>query len=269
MNRKVIKPVFRWAGSKQKIVKNLISNFQRKKVYAEPFLGGGSVLLNLLPHKIYDVYIVNDINEAIIELYKNIQRNPLKVINELEKITQDYNACTDKESMYYNVRKEYNDNKNDYVLFWLLMKTGFNGLYRENKKGNYNVPFGKKDKIYFQSDEILKQHRLIQNVVFCSMEYMDFLKFILKQYKKHDLYVYGDPPYCGSQNYYREQFDNDKFALNMLTLKIICSVSDVDSVHSRRVYQRFRKVFVCNIKRSINTLHKVFKEEVLYILDYV
>lgn len=264
-----IKPIFRWAGSKRKLLKQLTKHFVKRKVFVEPFLGGGSVMLHLLECRDfdYDFYIVNDINVSIIELYKNIQNKPLETSESIEKIVKEYNdLCTldDKEKMYYKIRNLYNQEKTNHIYFWFLMKCGFNGLYRENKKGEYNVPFGKKEVIIFDSSEVVRQSRILQNVEFCNMDYQKFIVYILNKYKKHDLFVYGDPPYCKSQKYYKETFDNAEAARCFYNSGLLIAVSDTLSKESLHVYQKFKVKFVNKIKRSINQKSNLIVQEILF-----
>jgi len=120
---------FRWAGSKEKLTTTLFAEFLSADAYVEPFLGSGIVLFRLLQEKKYSRYIVNDINVSIISLYKAIQSDVQTVISNLEKIRDLYNNEEDKQALFYSSRSQFNTDKSNYTLFWLLQKAGFNGLY--------------------------------------------------------------------------------------------------------------------------------------------
>jgi DNA adenine methylase len=127
-----ISPFLRWAGGKQWLT-NLISKYLKtSNLYFEPFLGGGSLLFSFLPKKA----IVGDINQQLVDTYKVVKEYPHELIFELEHLTND-------ELTYYRLRKE--DNKNPILQaarFIFLNKTCWNGLYRVNRNGQFNVPFG-------------------------------------------------------------------------------------------------------------------------------
>lgn len=145
-----IKPFLKWAGGKTKLLpeirKHIPDNFGD---YHEPFVGGGAVFLDLLSRGILrgkKVYI-SDINENLINCYRVIQQDVQSLITELEK--QEYKNTKEQ---YYTNRKEFNrlkklnspeTNIQRASLFIYLNKTGFNGMYRENKSGEYNIPYGK------------------------------------------------------------------------------------------------------------------------------
>jgi DNA adenine methylase len=180
------KPIIKWVGGKTQIIDKVMDLFPNAIYnYHELFLGGGSVLLALL-QKIKDKKIIvngsinaYDINETLINLYKNIQTKPDEVLVEIKKIIDVYNgidgnsttvnrignslteATTSKESFYYWIRKQFNNfsqtNKNtpmgtSYFIF--LNKTCFRGIYREGPNG-FNVPYGN-----YKNPEIINEEHL-------------------------------------------------------------------------------------------------------------
>lgn len=254
---------FRWAGSKAKLTSELFVYFKENDTYIEPFLGSGVVLFRLIQDGKYKRYIVNDINQAIISFYKAVRDNPTSVVMKLNMICYIYNNILDmseKEEKYYSQRDVYNVFKSDWESFWLLMKTGFNGLYRENSKGKYNVPFGKKNKIKFDESQIFEISRLIKNVEFYSMDYKDFIELV-----KKDAFIYCDPPYVGSQQYSSTIFNNYELANYIHNLGMDVAVSDIDSIQSENVYKDFFKVQIKSTKRVINIASVQEVKEVLYI----
>jgi DNA adenine methylase len=169
----------------------------------------------------------------------------------------------EKAEKYYRIRDVYNTFKADWESFWFLMKTGFNGLYRENKKGHYNVPFGRKHKITFDENKIYKISDLIKNVSFYSMDYQEFLELVIKDADK--AFIYNDPPYVNSQKYTADNFDNYKLANYIRSLGMDAAISDVDSKSSNDVYKDFFKVQIKSTKRVINIASVQEVKEVLYI----
>lgn len=261
MVKRILSP-FRWAGSKAKLTSELFDKFKEADIYVEPFLGSGVVLFRLIQENRYKRYIVNDINVSIISFYKAIQKNVDLVIQGLNSMSDSYNKSNDKEALYYRVRTAFNQDKSNFFLFWLLMKAGFNGLYRENKKGHYNAPFGKKEKIKFDEEMILEIHKLIQNVEFYNMDYKDFYNMLNDDGSK---FCYNDPPYCNSQKYTAKGFDNYELADFLDTTKDFIAISDVDNEFSREVYGKFEQLFIKEQKRVINIKNITTKSEVLYV----
>jgi len=264
----MIKAPFRWAGSKAKITSELFNYFKDSDTYIEPFLGSGVVLFRLIQDRKYKRYIVNDINVAIIEFYKAIKDHPFSVISRLNHYKEHYNNLRSmdlKKQFYYNFyKKEYNQDKRQWEYFWILMKTGFNGLYRENKKGEYNVPFGYKEKITFSENEIRQISNLIQNVEFHCMDYQDFITKVNSEIIT-EMFIYNDPPYCNSQRYTKDDFSNQELAAYLKSLNIDVAISDVDNKASNEIYKDFFKVFVKDAKRVINIASIQQSRELLFI----
>jgi DNA adenine methylase len=257
----MISAPFRWAGSKAKVTSELYNHFKENNVYVEAFLGSGVVLFRLLELKRYKRYIVNDINVSVIEFYKAVKNDVNKVIHELEAIKKDYLASADKEAYYYQTRKEFNQNKRDYVRFWLLMKCGFNGLYRENSKGQYNVPFGKKDKITLDVEQLHIISKLIQDVEFYALDYQEFYKMLKLE---SDTMSYNDPPYCSSQQYTASKFNNNNLADFLIDKGFDVAISDIDTLESNSTYKSFNKRLIKEVKRVINIRNVESKQEVIY-----
>ncbi len=201
--KKVISSPFRWAGSKKKLLNEMLISFDsEKEIYIEPFLGSGIVLLNIINQKSYKRYYVNDINQNIIDFYKEIQMNLLDLIKELKIITHKYNefsSLKEKERFFYNKRERFNGRNisklEKSVLFWFLMKTCFNGVYRVNSHNEFNVPFGKKEKIVLDEDYFVKINELIQDVHFMCEPYEKFINQLNEFVNYDDCFIYMDPPY--------------------------------------------------------------------------
>ena len=137
-----IKPIIKWAGGKRRLLNEINLNLPSQNIldnietYIEPFLGGGSMLFNIVPKlpNVKKVY-VNDINERLINLYKNVKYNVNELVYILDKIDNDFNSLSDdklKEEYYYNIRKEFNEKSNYNTIknsaqFIFLNKYCFNG----------------------------------------------------------------------------------------------------------------------------------------------
>ena len=140
-----ISPVVKWAGGKRQLLNRIIERMpERYNNYFEPFVGGGAVLFGLQPN----TATVNDINGELINLYRTIREQPQQFITELAAI--DKVNCN--KEYYYTQRERYNEkikaNEHDpelAALFVWLNKHCFNGLYRVNKHGLFNVPYNNKD----------------------------------------------------------------------------------------------------------------------------
>lgn len=188
------KPFLKWVGGKSGLLSQLErfipSDFCR---YYEPFLGGGALFFRLRPSRAF----LNDINETLISTYRHIKENPEKVMASLKKLESQYfDADTKgKNKLYYDVRVRYNSNKvgslNRSVYLMFLNKTGYNGLYRENSTGGYNVPFGKyKKPAILGNGNIMAVHKLLKHT---ALTHKPFHQAV-KNAKKGD-FIYFDPPY--------------------------------------------------------------------------
>ena len=237
------RPIIKWVGGKSQILENVLNKFPKNiNVYHEIFLGGGSVLIGLLTYANKNLIKINkviayDLNETLINLYKNLQKNHIELINKLDEIIKDYNesnkddeeikanrkpknlteAKTSKESYYYWIRNNYNkmtqQEKNNYIgsaMFIFLNKTCFRGLYRTGPN-RFNVPYGHYNNPSIYDDDNIKEiSELIKNVEFVVS---DFSNSIIRAKKKDFLYL--DPPYLPEKetsfvSYNLEGFNIDK-----------------------------------------------------------
>ena len=209
MNKK-IKPFLKWAGGKTQllpvIMERLPQNIEEMNRYVEPFIGAGAVFFEFAKNNSFEEYIINDINEKLINLYLVIRDNVEELINELVAIRDEYFSFTemeDKEKYYYDKRKQFNDTKElntqMAALFIFLNKTCFNGLYRENSNGAFNVPFGKaKNPSMFEEEQL----REISNLLNIKDEQGNLrVKIYNKSFEElgeninEHTFVYFDPPY--------------------------------------------------------------------------
>lgn len=199
------KPFVKWAGGKTQllpeIAKAIPDEFcSQEFVYIEPFVGGGSVLFYLLrefPN--IKQAVINDINSDLINVYSVIQSNVNELIGILKKIEKEYHALDSntekKKEYYYSKRFAFNRrNENEIMqaaLFIFLNRTCFNGLYRVNKKNEFNVPWGSyKKPMICDEDNLQAVNKALQNVIILNS---DFEK-TLEHAEKNTLF-YLDPPY--------------------------------------------------------------------------
>lgn len=196
-----MKPIVKWAGGKSKLsieiekyLPKSIKEYKHINRYIEPFFGGGGFYFYLLNegYKVDDAIII-DKNNKLMNLYKNIANDFDIVKNHLDYLVNTFNESKDKENFYYNARNDFNkttDKTKQAVLFLFLNKTCYNGLFRENKKGMFNVPFGKYKKYSFYDLENIKSvSEALKNTKMILGDFKNFGKI-----EQNDLF-YFDPPY--------------------------------------------------------------------------
>ena len=187
------KPFVKWAGGKRQLLAELEKNFPKQfGTYFEPFLGGGAVLFDLLAKKPNIKCSVSDLNSDLVLAYVTIRDKLGRLIESLENHSKNYHK--DSTGYYYEVRKQEPKSQIEKVSRLLFLnKTCFNGLYRVNSKGKFNVPLGR-----YTNPNIVNRENLITASKFLQSEKIkiscrDF-ESILKDTKKGD-FVYFDPPY--------------------------------------------------------------------------
>ncbi len=187
------KPFVKWVGGKRQLMQELENNFPKQfGTYHEPFLGGGAVMFNLLSKEPRLFCNVSDFNSDLILAYVTIRDKLAKLIESLENHSKNYHK--DSVEYYYQVRKQEPKQQIEKVSRLLFLnKTCFNGLYRVNKKGQFNVPLGR----YTNPNIVNKENLIAVNKILQSKKIKiscrDF-EAVLGDAKKGDL-VYFDPPY--------------------------------------------------------------------------
>ena len=181
-----IKPFLRWAGGKRWLTNKLINILPENiETFYEPFLGSGSLFFKVFEKYGDDIsYELSDINKDLINTFIVVRDHP----NELcEKLG---NLKNTKEE-YYNIRGTSFNNKIDNAAkFIFLNRTSFNGIYRVNKKGIYNVPYGYKEyKILFDFENIFNCSKALKNVKILDRSFIKIKKI------KNNSFFYLDPPY--------------------------------------------------------------------------
>lgn len=173
-----MKPFVKWAGGKVKLLKQIEQRLPvdfckwENVTYVEPFVGGGSVLFYMLnSHKNISKAIINDINKVLIQTYLQIKTDPTVIITGLKSLSDEYNNLKSenaKREFYYRTRDLYNEHAFSYeqniIFFLFLNKTCYNGLYRENRSGEFNVPYGRYSSISFDKRNFFELQQALQNV---------------------------------------------------------------------------------------------------------
>jgi len=187
------KPFVKWAGGKRQLITSLEGHLPKKfNTYFEPFLGGGALLFHLLNQSPNLKCHVSDLNSDLILAYITIRDKVEQLIESLERHSGKY--FTDQQKYYYSVRESAPKNQIEKVSRLLFLnKTCFNGLYRVNSKGQFNVPLGK----YTNPSIVNKENLLVVSKILQSkniaIRCQDFAA-VLDEAKKDD-FVYFDPPY--------------------------------------------------------------------------
>lgn len=199
------KPVVKWAGGKGQmlnIIRQRIPNYTGK--YIEPFVGGGAVFFDQAPENA----VISDANSELINLYKVIANDPSDLIQALSVYKYD-------KDMYYRVRAQKPDKLGSVgaaARMIYLNKTGFNGLYRVNKKGEFNVPFGRyKNPKIVDSTNLYNASAVLKKATLISGDYLD----ILHKYAKPGDFIFLDPPYMPISEYSDfKRYTKDQFGLD-------------------------------------------------------
>jgi len=220
-------PFVKWAGGKGQLIEVLKSNLPDGmgttiKKYAEPFIGGGALLFALLNEYAFEEIYINDTNKELMNAFAVLKDSCNALIGELEIIQSEFEKLNmeERQTYYYEKRNVFNDlvlNEDNRVekaaLFIFLNKTCFNGLYRVNKAGKFNVPAGKyKNPLICDEENLRNISENLQNVIIRSCDYRD-----VEPFADCNTFVYFDPPYrplnatSGFTSYTEDQFnDNDQ-----------------------------------------------------------
>jgi DNA adenine methylase len=208
----VIKPILKWAGGKGQLLEQIAKHLPQELIegkidcYIEPFVGGGAVFFWVAQNFNIRKFYLSDINQELILLYRTIQKDVNSLIEELKKIENEYLILNEEKRKIYffNKRNNYNDFKNQIDLknferSWFtrsaeiifLNRTCFNGLFRVNKKGYFNVPFGNyKNPRICNTNNLILAAKLLQKA---TIQYSDFTQ--IQNLATPQTFVYFDPPY--------------------------------------------------------------------------
>jgi len=273
------KPFLKWAGGKTQLLSEITLKIpfgkNDKFTYIEPFVGSGAVffwVLNNFPN--INKVTINDINKDLIDSYISIKEDCEKLIQILQLCEQEYYKASEnkneKNKYYYEKRELFNSRTSNKTtqsaLLIFLNKTCFNGLYRVNKKNEFNVPIGSYTKPLICDKENIRAVNLaLKNVEILNLDFEETLK-----YAEKDTFFYFDPPYkplnktSSFNSYSKDTFDDaeqirlkrfcDK--LNGMNCKWILSNSDVkgENINCNFFDDLFEKYQISRVlaKRCIN-----------------
>ena len=209
MSNSSVAPFVKWAGGKRQLITQIRERMPEKyNDYYEPFIGGGAVIFDLLPANA----LINDINKALINTYRTICNEPDAFLKEVNRLDND--MWEDGKKYYYTIREHYNDKlmRSEYdvelaALFVFINKHCFNGLYRVNGKGLFNVPYNNSRRVSVDEDVIIATSEYLRGVTIIDGDFEQ----ACKNAKKGD-FVFIDSPYAplnptSFESYTKEGFD--------------------------------------------------------------
>ena len=262
MSNKNIAPFVKWAGGKRQLLERIVERMPQRYVnYFEPFIGGGAVLFGLQPENA----LINDINESLINTYKVIANSPKQFIECVKEI--DSKIGEDGKTYYYSLREHYNDKlmKDEFdielaALFVFINKHCFNGLYRVNGKGLFNVPYNNSKRESIDEESIMAVSDYLKNVTILSGDFE-----VACQGAGNGDFVFLDSPYAplnptSFESYTKEGFDIESHkrlakVFDKLTDRgCYCMLTNhntdfINSLYGNKGY----KIDVVSVKRMINS----------------
>lgn len=248
-----MRPLLKWAGGKRHIADELFKSFPsdwNSGRYFEPFIGGAAMYLHLMPVRAK----ISDLNFRLINFYKHIKLSHVTLLELIDELVFDFNSEAEgtKNDHYLQIRKRFNDSLPESLesaaLLYVINKLCFNGLYRENSKGGFNVPFGKRKKFPdFRHNDFFEISKILIDTEIVNQDFAD----AIVNASCGD-FVYFDPPYIpltttsSFTSYHSAGFGIDqqkKLATVMSELKnsgvkAICSNSDTHL--TREIYSAHR-----------------------------
>ena len=277
MSSSSIAPFVKWAGGKRQLLSQIRERMpENYNKYYEPFVGGGAVTFELLP----TCAVINDINRALINAYTNIKLNPKDFLDGIVKI--DDAMWEDGKEYYYSMRQHYNDKlmKSEFdselaALFVFLNKHCFNGLYRVNGKGLFNVPYNNSRRNSCSTDTIMAVSDYLKNVEIMNGDF----SVPCREAQKDD-FVFFDSPYAplnptSFESYTKEGFDvesHERLAnlFDELTDRgCRCMLTNHNTELINKLYgNKGYKIDVVSVRRAINSDASNRKGEEVIICNY-
>lgn len=202
----IAKPFLKWAGGKKQLLNEIqkyypFADNPNITKYAEPFVGGGAVLFDILnKFNLSEIYI-SDMNQDLIDTYLVVKDNCTELIELLTNIENEYLSLDqeEQETFYYSARDKFNNLRSEQkaedityksALMIFLNKACFNGLFRVNQKGIFNTPFGFAKHPVTDKDNLIKVSEKLKNATIKCADFRDCKSFI-----DENTFVYFDPPY--------------------------------------------------------------------------
>ena len=274
MRKTEIVPFVKWAGGKRQLLSQIQERMpENYNHYFEPFVGGGAVFFLTQPSKA----LINDINKALINTYQRICDSPKEFLSEVNKI--DSEMWEDGKQYYYTIREHYNDKlmKSEYdvelaALFVFLNKHCFNGLYRVNGKGLFNVPYNNSRRVSVNGDSIIEISKYLQGITIIDGDFED----ACRDARKGD-FVFLDSPYAplnptSFESYTKEGFDIEshkrlaKLYDELTTRGCYCMLTNHNTDLINELYgNKGYKIDVVSVRRMINSdaSNRVGKEVII------
>ncbi|MFR4381764.1 MAG: DNA adenine methylase [Roseburia sp.] len=262
MSNSNIAPFVKWAGGKRQLLSQIKERMPEKyNNYFEPFVGGGAVTFELLPENA----LINDINKALINAYKQICDEPDMFLKDVNKLDEE--MWEDGKKYYYSLREHYNDKlmKSEYdvelaALFVFINKHCFNGLYRVNGKGLFNVPYNNSRRVSVDEDSIIEISKYLKKITIIDGDFEEACKGA----KKGD-FVFIDSPYAplnptSFESYTKEGFDIESHKrlarlYDELTARgCYCMLTNHNTELINNLYgNKDYKIDIVSVKRMINS----------------
>lgn len=275
MKNKDVVPFVKWAGGKRQLIKKINDKMPDKyNKFYEPFVGGGALLFSLKSHNA----TINDINSALINVYKVIRENPLEFMLKVDML--DNLIVDGGRKYYYEIREQYNDKllNNEYdielaSLFVFINKHCFNGLYRVNSKGLFNVPYNNSIVKSYSKENILNVSKYLSNIEILQGDFEDACKSATK-----GDFIFFDSPYAplnpsSFEAYTKEGFDiqsHKRLAelFNELTKRgCYCMLTNHNTKFINDLYENYNKEVV-TVRRYINSDSTNRKGEEIIVCNY-
>jgi DNA adenine methylase len=262
MSNSSVAPFVKWAGGKRQLIPQIRERMPEKyNDYYEPFVGGGAVIFELLPANA----LINDINKALINTYKTICNELDDFLKEVNRLDND--MWEDGKKYYYSIREHYNDKlmRSEYdveqaALFVFINKHCFNGLYRVNGKGLFNVPYNNSRRVSVDEDVIIATSEYLRGVTIIDGDFEQ----ACKNAKKGD-FVFIDSPYAplnptSFESYTKEGFDIEshkrlaKLYDELTARGCYCMLTNHNTELINELYgNKDYKIDVVSVKRMINS----------------
>ena len=262
MSNSSVAPFVKWAGGKRQLIPQIRERMPEKyNDYYEPFVGGGYVIFDLLPANA----LINDINKALINTYRIICNESDAFLKEVNRLDND--MWEDGKKYYYSIREHYNDKlmRSEYdvelaALFVFINKHCFNGLYRVNGKGLFNVPYNNSRRVSVDEDVIIATSEYLRGVTIIDGDFEQ----ACKNAKKGD-FVFIDSPYAplnptSFESYTKEGFDIEshkrlaKLYDELTARGCYCMLTNHNTELINELYgNKDYKIDVVSVKRMINS----------------
>lgn len=276
-NNMKVAPFLKWAGGKRQLLNQIKERMPKEyNDYYEPFIGGGAVLFELQPEKA----TINDINISLINVYRQVKDNTEEFIELVKKL--DSEMWEDGKEYYLDIREKYNDKllKKEYdlelaALFTFMNKHCFNGLYRVNKKGLFNVPYNKSRRTSIEEDAVRETAKYLKTVNILEGDFEEACKGA----KKGD-FIFFDSPYAplnptSFEAYTKEGFDVESHKrlaqlYDELTERgCYCMLTNHNTEFINELYSnKGYRIDVVSVKRMINSDASNRKGEEVIICNY-